>query len=380
MARCAQASEASGPGPTAAPRPRGRPVRILVVNPGSTSTKIAVFENGREAAQVSMAHAASDLAPFRRVAGQAGFRLALIRRWLRVHGWAAQRWDAVIGRGGLLAPIPGGVYRVNARMRAHLRAGRYGEHASNLGGLLAHQLARAAGCPAYIADPVVVDELEPTARMTGLPGLERKSIFHALNHKSVAREVARSLGKPYARCRLIVAHMGGGISVGAHRRGRIVDVNNALDGDGPLAPERAGTLPAGQLVDLCFKGRFGRADLRRILAGGGGLVAYRGSNQFSDLMRARRAGDPQARLLFETLACRVAQQIALHGATLRGRVDAIVLTGGLAFERALVRAITARVRFLAPVTIIPGERELESLARAALSAARGRAPVREYPP
>ncbi len=362
-------------------RPAGcgrRARRILVLNPGSTSTKLAVFAGARLVFQETAAHAAAGRRA-RRVADQLPARLALVRRCLIAHGESGTRVEAVIGRGGLLRPIPGGVYRVNAAMLADLRSGRHGEHASNLGGLLADRLARAAGCPAWIADPVVVDELEPAARLTGLPGIRRRSIFHALNQKAVARDTARRLGKPYRRCRLIVAHLGGGISVGAHRGGRVVDVNNALDGDGPFAPERAGSLPAGQLAALCFARGQTLAGIRRALAGRGGLAAHRGSSSFPALKQAMRRGDARARLLFAALAGRVAQEIAKHGATLAGRVDRIVLTGGLARDQSFARAVAVRVRFLAPVRVVPGERELEALAEAARAVLDGRARAREYP-
>lgn len=351
---------------------------ILVINPGSTSTKLSVFEGERECVPGNVAHSAKDLKPFRCITDQIEFRTTLIRRFLQDHRVNISALKAVVGRGGLLKPIKSGVYRVNSAMLADLRSGRFGEHASNLGGILAHRLAGEAGCPAYIVDPVVVDELDDVARLSGMPGLERKSIFHALNHKSVAREVARKIGKSYADCNFIVAHMGGGISVGAHRRGYVIDVNNALDGDGPFAPERTGGLPVGQLLEICFSGKYTLAEMKRKIVGTGGLVAYWGSNNFRELKAARRAGDKKAKLLYEAMAYQVSKEIAMHGATLHGAVDRIILTGGLAHDATFVGLIRERVSHLAAVEVVPGEREMDSLARAALVVLRKIEPEGEY--
>ncbi|MDD5676679.1 MAG: butyrate kinase [Kiritimatiellae bacterium] len=351
---------------------------ILAVNPGSTSTKLSVFDGEREYIQGNVVHSAENLKPFRRITDQIEFRMNLIHHFLQDNRVDIRTLKAVVGRGGLLKPIRSGVYRVNAAMLEDLRSGRFGEHASNLGGILAHGLAGEAGCPAYIVDPVVVDEMDDVARLSGMPGLERKSIFHALNQKSVARAVARKIGKSYTDCNFIVAHMGGGISVGAHCRGCVVDVNNALDGDGPFAPERAGGLPAGQLAELCFNGQYSLAEIKRKLAGEGGLVAYRGSNSFTDLKKAVLAGDAQARLVYEAMAYQVSKEIAMHGATLKGAVDRIILTGGLACDETFVGMIRERVRHLAAVEVIPGEREMASLAQAALAVLRKIEPEGEY--
>lgn len=359
-------------------KPTVRPHRILVINPGSTSTKLAVFEDERERLQDTLVHPAAELKKFARVMDQAEFRMVLIRSFLNAHRVELRRLSAVVGRGGLLKPIPSGVYRVNAAMLADLRACRFGEHASNLGALLAFRLAREAGRHAYIVDPVVVDEMEAVARITGLPELKRKSVFHALNQKAAAKAVARKIGRPYERCNFIVAHLGGGISVGAHRQGRVVDVNNALDGDGPFAPERAGGLPTGQLVELCYRGKYTLAEMKQKLAGRGGLVAYRGSNSVMDLKKALRAGDAQARLLYEALVRQVSKEIAMHGATLKGEIDRIILTGGLAGDPTFVGKIREWVGYLAPVAVVPGEREMEALAQAVLAVLRAEAPEREY--
>ncbi len=352
--------------------------RLLLINPGSTSTKLACYEDEREVSAATVEHAAAELKPFPRVADQAPLRLAAIRAFLAANGVALAGLAAVVGRGGLLRPISGGTYRVGEAMLADLAAARWGEHASNLGAILAHGLAAEAGCPACIVDPVVVDELAEVARFSGIPEISRRSIFHALNQKSVAREIAARLGKGYADCRFIVAHLGGGISVGAHAGGRVIDVNNALDGDGPFSPERSGSLPAGQLADLCFSGKLSLAEIRKRITGQGGLVAYRGTNRFADVAAAARAGDAQAALLCEALAYQVAQEIAKHGATLEGRVDRIILTGGMANDQDLAGRIGRRVSFLAPVEVVPGEREMLSLARGFLAVADGCEPLLEY--
>lgn len=341
--------------------------RILAINPGSTSTKLSLFEAGNEKIPHTVLHPAAQLKPFQRIMDQAEFRLNLVRAFLESQSIDLKSLQAVVARGGLLKPIPSGVYAVNPAMLADLLEARFGEHASNLGAVLAHRIAREADCPAYIVDPVVVDEMEDVARLSGLPELRRKSIFHALNHKSAAREAARMIGKAYEKSCIIVAHMGGGISVGAHRNGRVIDVNNALDGDGPFAPERSGSLPVGQLVNLCFSGTFTLAEMKRKLVGNGGLVAFRGSNSFTDLKKAADAGNADAVLLYEGMAYKISQEIAKHSATLKGRIDCIVLTGGLANDNAFTAKIIERIKHLAPVRVIPGEREMLSLARGALA-------------
>jgi butyrate kinase len=352
--------------------------RILVINPGSTSTKLAFFEAENEKMRHTVLHPAAQLKPFKRIMDQAEFRLNLVRAFLASQSINLKSLRAVVGRGGLLKPIPGGVYAVNRAMLDDLREARFGEHASNLGAVLAHRIAQEAGCPAYIVDPVVVDEMEDMARVSGLPELKRRSIFHALNHKFVARAAAQMMNKAYEKSCIIVAHLGGGISVGAHRNGRVIDVNNALDGDGPFAPERAGSLPAGQLMDLCFSGSVTLAEMKRKLIGGGGLMAFRGSNSFTDLQKAVDNGDADAAFLCEAMAYKISQEIAKHSATLKGRIDCIVLTGGLANDETFIAKIIERVRHLAPVQVIPGEREMLSLAAGVLALLTKRQKPMEY--
>ena len=351
---------------------------ILALNPGSTSTKISFFSGEEETVSEVLRHAVDELAGYSRIIDQAGFRRAAIDTLLSSNSIDLSNLDAVIGRGGLLRPLESGVYQVSESMVADLAAGKYGEHASNLGAILAQAIADVAGCPAYIADPVVVDEMDGVARLSGLPELPRRSIFHALNQKSAAREAARRLGKEYEEINAIVAHMGGGCSVGAHRHGRIVDVNNALDGEGPFSPERAGTLPAGPLVKLALSGKYSHSELKKMLTGRGGLVAYCGTNSLEEIKERISRDDKEAGAVFQAMAYQIRKEIASHGATLAGSVDVIVLTGGMAYDEALVNEISQRIGYLAPVEIVPGEREMLSLARAALSVLDGRVSAKEY--
>ncbi len=358
--------------------------RILAINPGSTSTKLALFEDENEIHSLNITHLDDELDLFPLVSDQEEYRFNLIRTMMdKTNDKGFDRLDAVIGRGGLLHPMEGGVYHVNEAMLEDLREARYGEHACNLGAVLARRIgdeqkAKGNVCEVLIADPVVVDELCPEARCSGLPGLERKSVFHALNQKSVARNVAGQLGKPYEELNLIVAHMGGGISVGAHKKGRVVDVNNALDGDGPFSPERSGGLPAGQLVKLALSGQYSLEELKKMITGQGGVIAYCGTKDMRMIEERIRAGDTSARLVFNAMSYQISQEIARHGATLEGDVDGIILTGGQARSEDLVEAIKKRVSFLAPIYVIPGEREMASLSGNALDALRGLQPVKEY--
>jgi butyrate kinase len=339
---------------------------ILVINPGSTSTKVALFENEKEVFSKTIAHGPSDLAPFKRMADQYDMRFNIIEKTLQANGVNLKSIDAVMGRGGLLKPVLGGVYAVNARMLEDLRRAERGEHASNLGALIADAFAQKNGVPAYIADPVVVDEMDPMAKVTGIPEIERRSIFHALNHKAVARKVCAELGLRYGEARLIVAHLGGGISVGVHLSGRVVDVNNALDGDGPFSPERAGTIPAGQLAALCFSGGLTPADVKSRLTGRGGLVAHLGTNDIRVIEEKIRNGDERARLVLDAMIYQIAKHIGAAAAVLDGRVDAIAASGGLAMDDSLVMKLKSKVGWIAKVMVYPGEEEMHALALGAL--------------
>jgi len=353
--------------------------RILVINPGSTSTKIGVFDNERAIFEKTIRHDTEELKQYKSIIDQYEFRKQTILAALDEEGINISKLSAVCGRGGLLRPIEGGTYRVNEQMLKDLRKGYSGQHASNLGGILAHEIAAALNIPAFIVDPVVVDELDPIARISGFSLIERKSIFHALNQKAVARRVAKQLGKKYEEANLIVAHMGGGITVGAYKQGRVVDVNNGLDGEGPFSPERAGTVPAGDLVSLCFSGEYYREEIMKKLVGQGGLVGYLGTNDAVKVEKMIEAGNEKAKLIYSAMAYQVAKEIGAASAVLAGKVDAIVLTGGLAYGKGFVKEIADRVNWIAEVIVQPGENELQALAEGALRVLRGEEKEKEYP-
>ena len=349
---------------------------VLVVNPGSTSTKIALYRGARCVRQETVRHPARSLKKFKRITGQVPMREATVLRTLTKCGVHPRELDAVAARGGLLAPCPSGTYRVGPRMLDELERGRHGIHASNLGAIIGSRIAKLAGAPAFIVDPVVVDELCTEARFTGIPEIERRSIWHALNQKAVARRVAKKLGRHYEAMNLVVVHLGGGISVAAHRRGAAIDVNNALDGDGPFAVERSGGLPAADLVRLARKTPL--AETLRKITGAGGAVAYLGTNDMREVEQRARAGDRRARGVMAAMAYQVAKEIGACAAVLAGEVDAIVLSGALARCKPLVGRIRRRVRFLAPVHVVPGEMEMDALAQGALRVLRGEERARCY--
>lgn len=321
-------------------------------------------------------HPVGELAAFGHVNEQYEYRKNFIIRQLE-KGGIEPRFDAVIARGGLLRPTGGGVYAVNGLMKHDLLNAAH-EHACNLGALIADELAGQCGCPAYIADPEVVDELQPVARLTGIPGIERRSIFHALNSKAVSRRYAASAGRRYEDMNLIVAHLGGGISVGAHRKGLVVDVNNALDGEGPFSPERAGTVPAMQFAELCFSGKYTLRQVKQMLNGKGGLAAYLGNNDMITVSRKAEDGEEPYRTVLDAMLYTVAKQIGAMHVTLLGQTDAIILTGGIAYSKYCVGILRRQTEFLAPVVVMPGEDEMGALAANALGALRGELPLIEY--
>lgn len=347
--------------------------RILVINPGSTSTKIGVFEDGVESFTESVAHSAEEIARYSAIADQFEFRERTIRAALEKRGFDIKTVACVVGRGGLLKPIPGGVYAVSGAMKDDLRSARYGEHASNLGGLIADALARELGVPAFIADPVVVDELSDLARIYGHKLFRKQCIFHALNQKAVARRWAAERGKRYDEVNLIVAHMGGGVSVGLHQRGRVVDVNNALNGEGPFSPERAGTLPAGALAKLCFSGEYSLQQVMKMINGQGGMVSLAATNDMRVLEAKVGEGDADAKLVYDAFVYNVGKAIGALAAAADGEIDGIVLTGGIAYGQAVRDGITRMTGWIAPVTAYPGEGELEALAAAGARGLAGEA-------
>lgn len=318
----------------------------------------------------------SELNTFHDTGEQYGYRMEFIRKRLADSDIKVE-FDAVIARGGLLKPLEGGVYLVNEQMKHDLRHATM-DHACNLGGLLADELARECGCKAFIADPVVVDEMDEVARYTGMPEVRRKSVFHALNSKAVSRRYAASVGKPYEELNLIVTHIGGGISVSAHRKGRVIDVNNALDGEGPFSTERAGTMPAGQLVELCFSGRYSKRQIMKMIHGRGGMTAYLGNNDMITISAEAEKGEEPYKTLLDAMVYTIAKQIGAMYVAMQGKVDCIILTGGIAHSRYCMDLLKARIDYLAPITVTPGENEIESLAYNAFGALRGELVVKEY--
>ena len=351
--------------------------RILAINPGATSTKIAVFDDEQMVIKKTVEHSVEGLQHYNRVFEQFADRLSLILAVLKENDIPLASLDAVVGRGGLLKPLAGGTYAVNERMIEALKKAERGEHASNLGAVIAYDLAHKMNIPAFIVDPVSVDELEPVARVSGLPGLDRISLSHALNMKAVARQTAEKLEKRYEELNLIVAHLGTGISVSAHQNGRMIDVNNARD-EGPFSPDRCGSLPATQLVKLCYSDRYTHKEMLDQITKDGGLFAYLGTKDLREAIEMAEAGNQQAALLLEAMPYQIAKEIGALAAVLEGKVDAVILTGGIAYSAFIVERITRRIRFIAPVIVLPGEEELGSLAMGALRVLRGEECAKEY--
>jgi butyrate kinase len=351
---------------------------ILVINPGSTSTKISVYQNRNQVFLENVSHDAEALKDFKKISEQYELRYNEVVNALRKHNIDIKSLTAVIGRGGLIKPVESGVYHINSRMIEDLTKNVFIEHASNLGALIAKKIADSCNIPSYIADPVVVDEMMDLARITGRPEISRISRFHALNHKAVARKAARLLGKEYNEVNLIVAHMGGGISVAAHEKGKVVDVTEALYGDAPFSAERAGKLPTGQLVEMCFEPNANVDDIKRKLVGSGGLVAHCGTNDGRVIEEKINNGDKATELVYTAMAYQISKDIASFGATLKGEVNGIVLTGGMARSEMLVSWISDRVKYMGQVFLFPGENEMESLADAAYRALTGEEKVKEY--
>lgn len=351
--------------------------RILAINPGSTSTKIAVYDDEIPLFSVSLAHSPEDIARFADVIAQFPWRRRLIRESLAEHGVALDSLDAVVGRGGIISPVESGVFEVNDDLVHDLRHARV-QHASNLGGLLARDIADEVGIKAFIADPVVVDEMMPYARISGVPELPRESIFHALNQKAVARQFARETHARYEDLNLIVCHMGGGITVSSHRKGRVIDTTNALDGCGPFSPERSGSLPPGPLIRLCFSGKYTEEELMKMVHGRGGLMAHLGSTSVPEALERVDRGDLYAMLVIRAMCYTVAKEIGAMAVTMRGDVDAILLTGGMAHSKRITDFVAEHVSFIAPIYVYPGENELKSLAENALAVLRGERELHGY--
>ncbi|MCH5221165.1 MAG: butyrate kinase [Muribaculaceae bacterium] len=351
--------------------------KILAINPGSTSTKIAVYDAEEPSFTTSISHSAEELANFKRVVDQFEWRKDLIKKTLSENGVDISQLSAVIGRGGLICPVESGVYEVNDDLKHDLLHARM-QHASNLGGLLARDIADEIGVKAYIADPVVVDEMIPYARISGVPELPRESVFHALNQKAVARLFAKESGQRYEDLNLVVCHMGGGCTVSAHRKGRVIDTTNALDGCGPMAPERSGSLPPGPLIRLCFSGKYTEAELLRKVHGAGGLVAHLGTTSVPEILDRIIARDLHAMLILRAMCYSIAKEIGAMSVAMKGDVDAILLTGGIAHSKRVTDFIADHVDSIAPVYVYPGENELRSLAENALAVLRGEREAHTY--
>lgn len=353
--------------------------RILAINPGSTSTKFAVYFDLECVLNKTIRHSFDDLFHYETIIDQFDFRKGLIIDALVDEGIEVDSLKYIIGRGGLTYPVESGIYRVNNLMLKHLREGVMGQHASNLGPLLADYIAlQIPDAQAFMADPVVTDELEDVARVSGHALFERRSIFHALNQKAKARSHALKSGKKYEEMNLIVVHLGGGISVGAHKKGRVIDVNNALNGEGPFSPERSGSLPTGQLIEICFSGKYTKSEVDRMVVGEGGFVSFLGTNSAQEVENLAASGHEKSRFYQEALFYQVAKSIGEMAVVLEGKVDGIILTGGMAHNKTLGFYMNRKVGFIAPIFIYPGEDELEALAMNALLVARGEVVPKEY--
>ena len=346
-------------------------IKSLIINPGSTSTKIGVFEDETLLFEETLRHSTEEISQYATIVDQKDFRKKIITDLLAEKNFDIQSLNVVVGRGGMLKPIPGGTYAVTDALLADLKVGVQGQHASNLGGILAREIADSIGVPSYIVDPVVVDELMPIARYSGVPELPRTSVFHALNQKAVAKRYAKEIGKPYDSLRLIVVHMGGGVSVGAHENGKVIDVFNALDGDGAFSPERAGAVPSGALIKMCFSGKYSEKEVYSKVVGKGGFNAYLGTNDMRDVAKMIDEGDSHADEVREAFILQVCKNIGSMSCVLKGKVDQIIVTGGIAYNKAVVDKMEERAGFIAPFTVYPGEDELLALTQGALRVLSG---------
>lgn len=352
--------------------------KSLIINPGSTSTKIGVFDDETLVFEETLRHATEVISQYDSVVAQKDFRKEVISDVLKEKNFDIKDLDVIVGRGGLLKPIPSGTYAVSDELIKDLVESKRGEHASNLGGIIAREMADELGIPAYIVDPVVVDEMDDVARISGHPELPRTSIFHALNQKAVAKRYAKETGVKYEELNLIVVHMGGGVSVGAHRDGRVVDIFNALDGDGAFSPERAGGVPSGELIRLCYSGKYTEKEMIKQLVGKGGYNAYLGTNDARDVEKAVAEGDEYATLIYKAFIHQISKDIGAQAAVLNGKVDQIIFTGGIAYSKNVIEAFREKVGFIAPITVYPGEDELLALAQGALRVLNGEEEAKVY--
>lgn len=353
-------------------------IKSLIINPGSTSTKIGVFEDETLLFEETLRHSTEEIGQYATIVDQKDFRRKLIVDLLEKKNFDLESLNVVVGRGGMLKPIPSGTYAVTDELIEDLKIGVQGPHASNLGGILAKEIADSIGVPSYIVDPTVVDELMPIARYSGVPELPRTSVFHALNQKAVAKRYAKEVGKPYESLRLIVVHMGGGVSVGAHEYGKVVDVFNALDGDGAFSPERAGAVQSGALIKMCFSGKYSEKEVYSKIVGKGGFNAYLGTNDMREVTKMANEGNEKAKEVKQAFILQVSKDIGSMACVLNGKVDQIIVTGGIAYGADVVAALKERAEWIAPFTVYPGEDELLALAQGALRVLNGEEKAMEY--
>ena len=318
--------------------------KILTINPGSTSTKIAVFKNEYLLYEKTLRHSSEEIEKYKKIADQFEFRKSVIEQALKEANIEKKDLDAIVGRGGLLKPIQGGTYKVSDAMVEDLKVGVLGEHASNLGGIIAKEMADEVSIPSFIVDPVVVDEMEKVAKISGVPEISRVSIFHALNQKAIGRRAAKEMNKKYEDCNFLIVHMGGGITVGAHKKGKVIDNTNGLDGEGPFSPERSGGLPVGALMRLCYSDKLSKDEVSKRIKGNGGVVAYLGTNDIRDVEAMIEKGNKKAELIFEAMIYQICKEIGAYATVLEGDIDSIILTGGIAYSKKIVEKIKNKVK------------------------------------
>ncbi|MGN0374440.1 MAG: butyrate kinase [Butyrivibrio sp.] len=353
-------------------------IKSLVINPGSTSTKIGLFEDETLLFDETLRHPTEEIAKYASIIDQKDFRKEIIIEFLKEKDFDITSLDVVIGRGGLLKPIPSGTYAVTDDLLEDLKAGVQGQHASNLGGILAREIADSIGVPSYIVDPVVVDEMDEVARLSGVPELPRISIFHALNQKAVAKRYAKEIGRPYESLNLIVVHLGGGVSVGPHKNGKVIDIFNALDGDGAFSPERAGGVPSGALIKMCFSGDYTEKEVYKKIVGNGGFNAYLGTNDMREVIKRIDEGDEEAKKVKAAFIYQLAKNIGAMSAVLKGKVDAIIVTGGIAYNQTVIDELKEYCGWIAPFVVYPGEDELLALVQGGLRVLNGEEAARQY--
>ncbi|NOW07083.1 butyrate kinase [Clostridium beijerinckii] len=352
--------------------------KLLIINPGSTSTKIGVYEGEKELFEETLRHTNEEIKRYDTIYDQFEFRKEVILNVLKEKNFDIKTLSAIVGRGGMLRPVEGGTYAVNDAMVEDLKVGVQGPHASNLGGIIAKSIGDELNIPSFIVDPVVTDELADVARLSGVPELPRKSKFHALNQKAVAKRYGKESGQGYENLNLVVVHMGGGVSVGAHNHGKVVDVNNALDGDGPFSPERAGSVPIGDLVKMCFSGKYREAEVYGKVVGKGGFVGYLNTNDVKGVIDKMEEGDKECESIYKAFVYQISKAIGEMSVVLEGKVDQIIFTGGIAYSPTLVPDLKAKVEWIAPVTVYPGEDELLALAQGAIRVLDGEEQAKVY--